>query len=155
MLQLQWHFSSDESTYMTRLACFEEMPARLRRLTPEPSWPIRRVASALLTQLATLGYDYSGDATRQGNTTSLTVFSTTVWQDEMTPHCWHRTRHHLLLITINTLDAVIWFQPPHGHMSNHGSSYNWYALCYKRTGWPPNLGCGFGWYAHRRSLFRH
>jgi hypothetical protein len=114
MLQLQWHFSSDESTYMTRLACFEEMPARLRRLTPEPSWPVRRVASALLTQLATLGYDYSGDATRQGNTTSLTVFSTTLWQDEMTPHCWHRTRHHLLLITINTLDAVIWFQPPHG-----------------------------------------
>jgi hypothetical protein len=91
-------------------------------------------------QLTTLGYDYSDDATRQGNTTPLTLFSTTVRQDGMTPYDWRRTRHHLLLLSINTLDAVIGFQPHRGHRSGPGSSCNCPILCYKRTGRPPNLG---------------
>jgi hypothetical protein len=96
--------------------------------------------SAPSGQLITLRYGYSGDATWQGNTTSVTVFSTIVQQDKTTLHCWRRTRHHLLLIAINTLDAVIGFQPPQCHMSGPGSSCNCLTLCYKRTGRPPNLG---------------
>jgi hypothetical protein len=45
--------------------------------------------------------------------------------------------HHLLLLTINTLDAVIRFQLPRGHMSNPGSSCNRPALSYKRMGQTP------------------